>query len=346
MGHMKKYKCPGCLSTSQVIRYGYRGKIIRLFCNGCHRSFSFNPYFLDKKSILYDHLDGLSFRSLANKYKVSHMKIWRICYEELKKLPNNNQFTFNYCNRFSSVFVFDGKYFNVAESEHNRVLLWRVDYFRHDVPVFTVAPSENYQNWSKFFFYFRLLNHHPELLVCDDNINLKMAARKHFPMVKIQTCYNHLKENIRRDLHVRSDNLYRPFMRRIESILDSSNKLSDENFNSWLWALYRDFSNDSLCKQILINIEKYKAELLAYRNIPQAPLTNNIIEGLNGHLEGRLQKLRSFQTVEHARLWFNGYILKRRFTKFTDCRGKFRYLRGKTRVQMTKKERVNLPLYF
>jgi len=299
MGHMKKYKCPGCLSTSQVIRYGYRGKIIRLFCNGCHRSFSFNPYFLDKKSILYDHLDGLSFRSLANKYKVSHMKIWRICYEELKKLPNNNQFTFNYCNRFSSVFVFDGKYFNVAESEHNRVLLWRVDYFRHDVPVFTVAPSENYQNWSKFFFYFRLLNHHPELLVCDDNINLKMAARKHFPAVKIQTCYNHFKENIRRELNVRSDPTYRYISVAIDNIL--SHRQPMWMFNERFQRLYDKYSSNPVAQQVLTNVQKNKTELLAYKWIRKSPYTNN---------------------------------------------GKFRYLRGKTGVQMTKKERVNLPLYF
>jgi len=299
MGHMKKYKCPGCLSTSQVIRYGYRGKIIRLFCNGCHRSFSFNPYFLDKKSILYDHLDGLSFRSLANKYKVSHMKIWRICYEELKKLPNNNQFTFNYCNRFSSVFVFDGKYFNVAESEHNRVLLWRVDYFRHDVPVFTVAPSENYQNWSKFFFYFRLLNHHPELLVCDDNINLKMAARKHFPAVKIQTCYNHFKENIRRELNVRSDPTYRYISVAIDNIL--SHRQPMWMFNERFQRLYDKYSSNPVAQQVLTNVQKNKTELLAYKWIRKSPYTNN---------------------------------------------GKFRYLRGKTGVQMTKKERVTLPLYF
>jgi len=299
MGHMKKYKCPGCLSTSQVIRYGYRGKIIRLFCNGCHRSFSFNPYFLDKKSILYDHLDGLSFRSLANKYKVSHMKIWRICYEELKKLPNNNQFTFNYCNRFSSVFVFDGKYFNVAESEHNRVLLWRVDYFRHDVPVFTVAPSENYQNWSKFFFYFRLLNHHPELLVCDDNINLKMAARKHFPAVKIQTCYNHFKENIRRELNVRSDPTYRYISVAIDNIL--SHRQPMWMFNERFQRLYDKYSSNPVAQQVLTNVQKNKTELLAYKWIRKSPYTNN---------------------------------------------GKFRYLRGKTGVQMIKKERVTLPLYF
>lgn len=346
MGYMKKYKCPGCLSTSFVIRKTKRKSSILYLCKYCKKYFSINTCWIDRKEILNDHLDGLSFRDLSRKYDISSMKAWRICEERLRSLPNNNQFTFNYCNRFSHIFVFDGKYFNVAESKHNWVLLWGIDYFRHDIPIFIVAPSENYQSWSKYFFHFRLLNHHPQLAICDDNINLKMAARYHFPMVKIQTCFNHFKENIRRDLHVRSDKFYKPFMRRIESILDSSQKLSDETFNKWLWTLYRDFKGDSLALQILTNIEKYKQELLAYRGIPQAPLTNNLIEGLNSHIEKRLQKIRSFQTIKYARLWFNGLILKKRFTKFTDCSVRFSYLNGKRGVDQTKKERIDLPLLF
>jgi len=348
MGYMKRFKCPHCLTTEFVIRKAKRGRSIRYFCKKCHKYFSINTYWIDKKSILNDHLDSLSFRKLAVKYKISKSKAWEICQEELKKLPNNNQFTFNYCDRFSKIFLFDGKYFNVASEKYNWVLLWGVDYFRHDIPVFTVAPSENYQSWAKCLSYFRILNCQPQLVVCDDNINLKMAARSRFPGCKIQTCYNHFKENIRRDLHVRSDQgkQYKDFMRRIESILNSSNKLSDENFNNWLWILYRDFSNDPLCLQILTNIEKYKAELLAYRGIPQAPVTTNLIEGLNGHIEARLQSLRSFQTIEYARLWFNGYILKRRFSKFTDCRGKFRFMKGKSGLMMTKKQGIDIPRYF
>lgn len=346
MGYMKKYKCPVCLSTKNVIRQRRRDSSIVYLCKLCRRYFSINIKWLDKRSILCDHLDGLSFRSLANKYGVSHMKAWRICEEELKRLPNNNQFTFNYCNRFSKIFLFDGKYFNVANYSHDWVLLWGIDYLRHDIPVFTLAPAETYQAWAKYFSYFRILNLHPRLLVCDDHTGLKMAARNCFPAVRIQTCYNHFKENIRRDLGVRSDKFYRPFMKRIESVLDSSQKLSDETFNHWLFCLYRDFKDDSLALNILISIEKYKRELLAYRGIPHAPLTNNLIEGLNGHLEARLQKLRSFQTVGYARLWFNGYILKRRYTKYTDCRFRFRYLNGKTGVAMTKKERVDIPPLF
>lgn len=343
---MKKYKCPKCVSTNKVIRYGRRKKTIRLFCKACNIYFSVNPYFPNNKALLNDHLDGLSFRKLALKYSLSPMKAWRICEEELKKLPDNNQFTFNYCNRFSAIFVFDGKYFNIANQKHDYVLLWGIDYFRHDIPVFTLAPSENYQCWSKFFFYFRLINHHPNLIVCDDNTNLKMAALRNFPSAKIQTCYNHFKENIRRDLKVRSETTYQDFMGRIEAVLDSRQKLNEELINKRLWALYRDYKQDSICVTVLTKIEQYKKELLAYRGIPHAPLTNNLMEGMNSHLESRLQAIRSFQSIAYAKLWFNGFILKRRFTKYTDCKGKFRSLIGKSGVEMTKKLDVDLPPLF
>jgi len=345
---MKKYKCPLCLVTKFVIRKTKRKSSILYFCKMCKKYFSVNTVWFNKKDVLSDHLDGLSFRDLARKYNISSMKAWRICENELKKLPDNNRFTFNHCNRFSQVFLFDGKYFNVADQKHDWVLLWGIDYLRHDVPVFTLAPSENYQAWRKFFSYFRILTVYPKLAVCDDNLNLKMAVRSAFPSVKVQTCYNHFKENIRRDLHIRSDktNQYRDFMRRIESVLDSKNKLSDETFNHWLFCLYRDYKYDLVALNILTNIEKYKPELLAYRNIPQAPLTTNLIEGMNSHIEKRLVKIRSFQTVEHARLWFNGLILKRRFTKFTDCSRRFSYLNGKRGVDLTKKEWIDLPLLF
>ena len=272
------------------------------------------------------------------------MKAWRICEEELTKLPNNNQFTFSHCNQFSNTFVFDGKYFNVAREESDWVLLWGVDYFRHDIPIMFVAPSENYQAWSKFFFYFRIISHHPQLLVCDDNTNLKMAARKNFPHVKIQTCFNHFKENVRRTLKVRSEDTYKDFMQRIEAVL--TDKLNDEIMNKKLSLIYHDYQHDVVSVSVLTNIARYKEELTGYRGIAGSPVTTNIIEGLNSHLEGRLHSLRSFQTVQYAKLWLNGYVLKRRFTKYTDCRGKFRSINGKTGVELTKKPGIDLPSFF
>lgn len=348
MGYMKKYSCPSCSFTSFVIRKFKRGDSIRYFCKSCTKYFSINTHWVNRREILSDHLDGFSFRTLARKYGMSPMKAWRICQEELRSLPNNNQFTHTYCARFSKIFLFDGKYFPIASQSRNWVLLWGIDYFRHDIPVFTIAPAETYQTWGRYFAHLRILNLHPKLLVCDDHVGLKLAARSCFPSSRIQTCYNHFKENIRRDLRIRSEEgtRYRDFMERIESVLSSSVKLSEDTFNHWMFTLYRDYHQDPLCLAILTNIERYKPELFGYRGIPHAPLTTNLMEGLNSHLEARLQKLRSFQDIGHARLWMNGYILKRRYTKFTDCRGKFRYLKGKTGVQETKKERVVLPLYF
>lgn len=272
------------------------------------------------------------------------MKIWRICETELKKLPNNNQFTFNYCSRFSHTFVFDGKYFNIANQDYDWVLLWGIDYFRHDIPVILVAPSEGYQAWSKFFFYFRIIQRYPDLVVCDDNSNLKIAARKHFPAVRIQTCFNHFKENIRRDLKVRSDDTYKPFMKRIEQVL--TEKLSDDAMNRKLFSLFRDFRTDPVALSVITNIERHRRELTGYRGVPGSPVTTNIIEGMNSHLEARLQAIRSFQTISYAKLWINGYVLKRRFTIYTDCRGKFRSINGESGVQLTKKPEVDLPPLF
>lgn len=341
---MKKYKCPTCACTDSVVRYGRRKKVLRYFCKRCTKHFSINPCFPDTKAILADHLDGLSCRDLARKHCVSPMKAWRICKEGLAKLPNNNQFTFNYCSQFSNTFAFDGKYFNVAGSEYDWVLLWGIDYFRHDIPIALVVPSESYHTWSKFFFYFRIINHHPQLLVCDDNQNLKLAARKHFPSVRIQTCLNHFKENIRRDLKVRSEETYKPFMTRLEAVL--TEKLSDDAMNRALFSIYKGWQTDPVAQSVLTHIERYRHELTGYRGIPGAPVTTNIIEGFNSHLETRLQKLCSFQSVSHAKLWMNGYILKRRFTVYTDCRGKFRSLNGKSGVQLTKKPEIDLPVLF
>lgn len=341
---MKRYKCPVCKNTSHVIRHTKRGKSIRYKCKKCVKYFSIKTIHYDSKAFLNDHLDGVSFRRLGEKYDVSPMTAWRICEEELQRLPDNNQFTFNYCNKFSNIMLFDGKYFPIKGFSNGYALLWGIDYIKHDIPTFILAPSENYQAWRTLFSYCRIVSCYPELVVCDDNTNLKLAARNAFPQVHIQTCYNHFKEGIRRNLKVRSDPTYVPFMRRLEEVFKV--KMNEQDLNHRLFAIYQDFKNDPICLQTLTNIERYKPELLGYRGIPYAPLTTNMIEGFNSHLEARLFSLRSFQSLNHAKLWFNGYILKRRFTKFTGCRGKFRSLNGKTGVEMTKKREIDLPILF
>lgn len=341
---MKKYVCPHCQTTASVIRKTKRGSSIRYFCKACEKYFSVNPTFFNTRGFLNDHLDGLSFRRLARKYGISKSQAWNICHRALKALPNNNQFTHTYCSRFSSTLVVDGKYFKVKHHRYGYCLLWGIDYFRHDIPIAVVAPSENYHNWARYFSYYRIINDHPELLVCDDNINIKMAARDKFPAVRIQTCTNHFKENIRRTLKTRSDTTYKPFMYYLERVLEG--KRTDADMFAKLQILWDKNQHDPVCLSVLANIQKYHHELTGYRGIKAAPVTTNLIEGLNGHLQARLRSLRSFESISHAKLWLNGYILKRRYTKWTDCKGKFKNLNGKRGVDLTKKYGIVLPTYF
>ena len=80
----------------------------------------------------------------------------------------------------------------------------------HHVKAITVGIST--------FSYYKITNNYPELLVCDDSINIKMATRDKFPGVHIQTCTNHFKENIRRSLKVSSVDTYKPFIKRIDEV--------------------------------------------------------------------------------------------------------------------------------
>lgn len=342
MGHMKKYRCPICVSTKDVIRYGYRKKVLRLFCKACTKHFSADTTFLDTKSLLLDHLNGLSFSALGEKYKISKTHAWEVCHKELQLLPANNEFTFQYCSRFSHIFLCDGKYIHVKGYTGKIPLLWGVDYFTHDIPIYILATSESYQSWARYFSFFRIINHHPTLLVCDDNSNMKLAARNAFPAVTIQTCINHFKENIRKELRVRTDTTYLHFSRTIDSIL--SKKIADDVFNRWMGILLEEYQHDPVTLSVLANIERYRHELFGYRGMKGAPLTTNLIECLNSHLQARLSSLKGFESFAHASLWLNGYILKRRFTKLSGCEGKFKSLNGVRPIDKTKKGKSILPI--
>jgi hypothetical protein len=66
------------------------------------------------------------------------------------------------------------------------------------------------------------------------------------------------------------------------------------------------------------------------------PKTTNLIEGYHStSLEIRLNGIRGFEHEETAAHYINALILKRRFQKFTDCKGKFKHLNGKSPLQIS-----------
>ncbi len=272
------------------------------------------------------------------------MTAYRYCLDALRSLPHCADLTRKYCSRFSGILLVDGKYVEVRGFKYKIPVIYGVDFYTHDIPTYVFATSENYLILKKFFSSLRLLNYPLQSFVSDDNLNIPRACFEIYPKASWQLCTTHFKENIRQSLEVRKDDKYKDFMKGIESLFEY--KISEDNFNKLAKNLLNRYIGDELCVRILLDIERRKPNLLAYLKVHKTPTTNNLIECLNSHLQGRLETIKGFESFKHANLWLNGYFLRRRTKPFTDCEGIFKHLNGKCSLQQSIKPDVDLPRIF
>ena len=299
--------------------------------------------------MMIDHLDGLSFRDLQRKYGTSKSTIQRNVTAEMQKLPDNNLFTQRFCTRFSEILIPDGKYLPIKGYSRDAVLLWGVDYVKHDFPLFFLAPSENYQSWNMYFESLKRLKFHYKTVVCDDNRALKESCRYNFSKIHIQACYVHILRQIRSELHIAKDPLYREFYKKVKYALSIKIRHDVEHRKDLLSRLWKHalVHNEPEETRTIAWLEgHFSEELFNYQHVPATPLTSNLIETFNSHFEDRLASIKGFESHQHAQLWLNAYVLKRRFTKFTDCSRKFRRLNGKRPIDQTRNLTIDIPDVF
>lgn len=295
--------------------------------------------------MIEDHIDGKPIRKIAHKNKRSKSAIARKYKEQLNNLPHNNEITKKFCNRFCGILIVDGKFVKVRGYEKKIPLLWGIDYLTHDIPVFELTLSESYESWLKYFGYLKSINYPMQIVICDDNENIKLAAFYIFPNVLIQTCQNHFLENIRKDLQVRTEEKYKPFVDDLKSEL-FSNKIDRQDFEKRAFKLFKKYEYDPIAVSYLLRIQKYTQELTAASLVKHTPRTTNLMELYNSHLQARLKSIKGFKSFSSAKKWLNAYILRRRFKHFTDCCRKFGYLNGKTSISQTCKKTAVLPHIF
>lgn len=335
--------CPSCKS-SEIIKHGKRKASDRYQCLTCKTWFSIYKEKKTSPTYLLDlYLDGVPLRKSSFENHKSPATLWRSCLKELKLLPPNLEITREYCNRYCGYLVFDGKWVKVKGYKMGRVLLWGIDYLTHDIPHFTFAPSENYQACIKYFKDLKDTGYSLQYLVCDDNEAFKMAARIVYPKVIIQTCLNHYKENIRNSLGVRStkNEKYINFYIDVEKLFKE--RMEFVSFTREIAAIYTRYKDDSKCLYWMEDLIQKRKELLAYHQFIGVPNTTNMIESYNSHLQGRLKSIKGFKSFNTAKLWLNGYILRRRLKPFTDCEEPFKELNGKCSLEKTLRRGKELP---
>lgn len=317
-----------------VVKRGVRRGKLKFYCKACSSWFQINRKAKFKNtSIASDHFQGLSFRSLGQKYGVNASTAYRRYLSQVEKNLSCIDITRQYCSKFCGILLVDGKFISIKGYERKTPVIYGIDYLTHDIPHYVLSVSENYQTMTKFFTSLRLANYPLQGIVSDDNINIREACLRIYPRSVVQLCQNHYKQNLRASLGLFQDQTYLPFMREVEALL--SRKMGKEEFKVRASRIYQKYEGDNLTKQIMLDIAKRSPELIAYTNLPKLPRTNNLIESFNSHLEGRLKTIKGFESFKHADIWLNQYFVQRRLKKFTDCTRKFKYLNGRSSLEMT-----------
>lgn len=156
-------------------------------------------------------MDGASFRALGNEYDISPAKGYRQVLSEMDTLPENSWLTKEYCNRWSGRLVVDGKFVKVKGYEKKIPFIYGIDFLTHDIPIGMLFPSENEEAFAKFFSILKHCEYPLQIVITDDANGLISGLKRVYPKARRQLCHNHYLENIRQQLHVRTEEKYQPF---------------------------------------------------------------------------------------------------------------------------------------
>lgn len=274
---------------------------------------------------------------------MSGKQAYQRVFEELKQLPQNTNLTRELCKYSSGILIIDGKYIKVRGYKKKIPFIYAIDYETHDILFGILVPEEDEQAFLQLFRILKELNYPLSVVVADDRSALPLALKQVFPGVPWQLCQNHYLENIRQALHVRTDPTHQHFFNSLKKPVFDEYK-DDEQLDTALHHVLTERGEHLLIRQnIVMAIHHRRKELFAYPAIQNCPNNTNLIELFNSHFNARLKSIKGFKTKEHATLWLNALLIRRRTQPFTDCDTKFKHLNGKSSLQMTIKKQADWP---
>lgn len=289
------------------------------------------------------HIDGIPFRKLGDEHGLSGKQAYERVFAELALLPNNTEVTKRYCEYSSGILIMDGKYIKVKGYKQKIPFIYGIDYRTHDIVFGMLAPSEDIPSFLTFFHTLKALQYPLTIVVADDRSSLPLALKQVFPGIPLQLCLNHFLENIRIQLHIRTDATHRHFFNSVKKHLFT--EYTDEtNFKQQIIYIFKKHARGNTLRTMIVkNIYNRRRELFAYKEVVDCPNNTNLIELFNSHFNARIRALKGFKNKPHAKLWLNGLMLRRRTKPFTDCGPKFSHLNGKCSLELCIKKQASWP---
>jgi hypothetical protein len=173
---------------------------------------------------LLDHLDGISYRRLEQRYNINKNKLCKIVNNQTANFFSNFEITIYFLNQlnYGGNLVLDGKSIPVKEAlditnikngkiprsrkqikiRKLRTIVWGIDYTTHDIPHFEFGESENGLVLNDYFIKLKFIKYPLISLTVDDKREIKTAIKRHYPDCIIQLCTKHYLSKISRKLKI------------------------------------------------------------------------------------------------------------------------------------------------
>lgn len=315
----RRVRCPFCHSLETVrngrrkLKQGYT--VQRLFCVYCARSFLLRTYpraritFHHQVALTRAHLEGrTSIRTLARHNGHSTKTVLKAIHTITKQCVSAAWIATHLKPHWSGYLALDGKMirvwdwaaksFHYTKEErrwlHKMSLLVALDLGTLDVPDHHLGDEESMIDLVMFLESLRDLGYPLKGYVSDGNTEIPRAVEQVFgPDIPHQLCIRHYMQNLRDRLR--------------QGLLEPS--------------AYHD-----ACQAIMAGRSpRYldvPPQLYTYQRVSSLPRTNQSAENFIRFLELRLKTIGLFRNHHTARNYLDTLIAYRRFTKFTDRKGK------------------------
>lgn len=282
----------------------------------------------------------------------------RIVHRTTAQLPDSAAITQKFLPLWFGVLVFDGKVVRVYDElatkldkkhftdhelkwMHKMRWLCGIDHDTGDLPHYDLAEAESRVELVMYFQKLKSLNYPLKAVVCDGSPEIPRAARFVFgEKIIIQRCTRHFLDDIRRivasrQISEKEQTEIEKFILLMQRVIEADT-MEEAGENMALLQKYSTRWKSSLKHEVLNLFTQTKKELLAHLLHPELnlPHTTNDIESLFKQLNLRLKSMGRFYRFQYAKDYLNAWALLRRFTPFTDCRGKRRYRNRKAPLEL------------
>lgn len=295
---------------------------------------------------------------MGRRYKHSKNTVTKIIHEIVKDAATSFDVAVKLQPRWSGTLSIDGKFIkafdwyvktlkeknNFSKSElramHRKVWLCGIDYETGDLPHYCLADSENRIDLILFFQQLQKNGYILQNLVSDGSPEIPHAARKVYGDNFIfQLCTRHFLEGLEglAVLKEMEQNISETeiLIKNIQMIIQAET-LDIAKQNLKLLKDKKHFYKTNIQKIIIKQFKEKFNFLMSHLFYPERniPHTNNDIENLFRQLELNIGSVGRFGKFWNAHHYLNAWALKRRFTKFTDCKGQRKHRNGKAPLEL------------